>query len=173
MDAERVRAIIKKLPHVEETVQWGEALVFWVGDKAIGGKMFAVARMEPIGKGVLSFSAGPEGYAELLENDGVIPAPYMARIHWVALEHWNALDARELSARLAQAHALTYAKLPKRTQEALQLPAAGLRKLIEERRDKLAAQRAAKSAVKQPARQASSKQGKTPAKSALRKGAST
>jgi predicted DNA-binding protein (MmcQ/YjbR family) len=141
VDAERVRTILRKLPHVEETVQWEGALVFWVGDKAIGGKMFAIARIEPFGKAVLSFSAGPERYHELLEREGVIPAPYMARNHWVAMEHWDALDARELAARLADAHALTYAKLPRRTREVLGLPAAERRKLIEERRNTLAAAR--------------------------------
>ena len=41
MDSESARAFLLRLPHVEETLQWGNNLVFWVGDKAIGGKMFA------------------------------------------------------------------------------------------------------------------------------------
>ena len=39
MDAERLRAYLLTLPHVAETMQWGANLVFWAGDKAIGGKM--------------------------------------------------------------------------------------------------------------------------------------
>ncbi len=46
-------------------MQWGANLVFWVGDKAIGGKMFALANLDEDGKAVLSFHAGPERYAEL------------------------------------------------------------------------------------------------------------
>ncbi len=134
MDAEQVRAIVKRLPNVEETVQWGETLVFWVGDKAVGGKMFALVNMEGDGKAVMSFSAGPERYAELLEYDGVIPAPYMARIYWVAMEHWQAIEARELSLLLVNARALTYAKLSKRTRDLLALPAGELRSLVKERR---------------------------------------
>jgi len=134
MDAERVRAIVRKFAHVEETVQWGENLVFWVGDKAIGGKMFALVNMDADGQAVMSFSAGPERYAELIENEGVIPAPYMARIYWVALERWDALDPRELAQLLAAAHARTLAKLPKRTREALALPAAERRRLVTDRR---------------------------------------
>ena len=42
MDAERLREYLLRLPNVVETMQWGANLVFWVGDKAIGGKMFAV-----------------------------------------------------------------------------------------------------------------------------------
>ncbi len=70
--------------HVEETLQWGNNLVFWVGDKAIGGKMFALLNLDADSNGVLSFAAGPEGAAELLEIDGIFPAPYLARAHWVA-----------------------------------------------------------------------------------------
>ena len=130
MDAESTREFLLKLPHVKETLQWGANLVFWVGDKAIGGRMFALVNLDEDGKAVLSFHAGPEQYAELLENEGVIPAPYMARIYWVALEHWNALPAYELHKLLNHAHALVYAKLTKRTKNVLEMPAAAQKKLI-------------------------------------------
>jgi predicted DNA-binding protein (MmcQ/YjbR family) len=100
--------------------------------------MFALVNMARDSKPVLSFSAGPERYPELLEHDGVIPAPYMARIHWVALEHWGALEGRELARLLAAAHALTYEKLSKRTENVLALPPAELRKLVQQRRKMLA-----------------------------------
>ena len=54
MDAEKVREYLLKLPDVEETMQWGANLVFWVGDKAIGGKMFALVNLDEDGKGVVS-----------------------------------------------------------------------------------------------------------------------
>src|ERR1700712_4622216 len=58
MDAERARAFLLKLPHVVETRQWGDNLVFWVGDKAIGGKMFALLNLDlgdsGISHGILS-----------------------------------------------------------------------------------------------------------------------
>jgi predicted DNA-binding protein (MmcQ/YjbR family) len=138
MDAERLRELLLKLPHVEETVQWGENLVFWAGDKAIGGKMFALADLAGDGKGVLSFHVGAERYSELLENEGVIPAPYMARIYWVCLERWDALPERELRELLTRAYERVFAKLPKKTKDALALPAAQKRKLIAERRKLLA-----------------------------------
>jgi predicted DNA-binding protein (MmcQ/YjbR family) len=138
MDAERVRQALLKLPHVEETMQWGANLVFWVGDKAIGGKMFALVNLDEGSRGVISFSAGQERYAELLEIDGVIPAPYMARIFWVALARWDAIPSRELLEILRNGHDLTYAKLPKRTKEALAMSPSARKKLIEERRELLA-----------------------------------
>ena len=139
MDAEQVREALLKLPHVEETIQWGANLVFWVGDKAICGKMFALVNLDEDGKGVISFHAGQERCTELLEIDGVIPAPYMARIFWVALTRWDAMPGRELLSLLARAHDLVYAKLPRRTKDVLAMPPSARRKLIAERRKLLAA----------------------------------
>jgi predicted DNA-binding protein (MmcQ/YjbR family) len=140
MDAEQVREALLKLPYVEETMQWGANLVFWVGDKAIGGKMFALVNLDEDGKGVISFHAGQERYTELLEIDGVIPAPYMARIFWVALARWDAVPGRELLGLLAHGHNLVYAKLPKHTKDVLAMPSTARRKFIAERR-KLQARR--------------------------------
>jgi len=114
MDAERIRAFLLTLPHAVETMQWGANLVFWVGDKAIGGKMFALVNLDADGKAIISYSAGPERYSELLETEGIIPAPYMARIDWVAVERWNVFRTPEWEQELRAAHALTFAKLPPR-----------------------------------------------------------
>lgn len=141
MDAEQVRDYLYTLPHIEETMQWGANLVYWVGNKSIGGKMFALVNLDQDGRAVISFHAGPDRYAELLENEGVIPAPYMARIHWVALERWDALRRSELFELLSAAHGLVYARLPKKTKDALALPSATCRKLIAEKRKRIDRQR--------------------------------
>jgi predicted DNA-binding protein (MmcQ/YjbR family) len=141
MDAERLRGFLLKLPHVEETMQWGANLVFWAGDKAIGGKMFAVTNLDAAGKGVLSFHAGADRYNELLENEGVIPAPYLARAHWVCVESWDALPQRELEDLLTRAYELVFAKLPKRTKDVLRMPTVQRRKLISDRRKLLASRK--------------------------------
>ena len=130
MDAESLRGFLLALPDVCETMQWGDNLVYWVGDKAIGGKMFALASLEPDHGAVLSLAAGPERFAELVEVEGVFPAPYLARAHWVAVEHWNTLPASELKELLRSARGLVYEKLPARTKAALALPAREKKKLI-------------------------------------------
>jgi predicted DNA-binding protein (MmcQ/YjbR family) len=138
MDAERARAYLLRLPHVAETMQWGANLVFWVGDKAIGGKMFAVLNLDDEQKAVISFAAGPERYAELLETEGVFPAPYLARAYWVSLRNWGALRTNDLEGHLKLAHGLIYGKLPRKTRDALAMPAAALRKLVKDKRKLLA-----------------------------------
>lgn len=148
MDAERLRASLLTLPHVVETMQWGANLVFWVGDKAIGGKMFALINLDGEGRAVLSFSAGPELYADLLEIEGIIPAPYMARIHWVAAQRWDVFRTSEWEAHLHHAHQITLAKLPPRARANLDLPAGQRRRLVADRRKLLAAKAAAAKAAK-------------------------
>jgi predicted DNA-binding protein (MmcQ/YjbR family) len=139
MDAEQVREYLLQLPYVAETMQWGANLVFWVGDKAIGGKMFALLNLDDDQQGVLSFAAGQERYAELLETEGVFPAPYLARAHWVAIRHWGVLRSSELEELLKSGHGLVYAKLPKKTRDVLAMPPAAQRKLLKERKKSLAA----------------------------------
>jgi predicted DNA-binding protein (MmcQ/YjbR family) len=141
MNVDSLREFLLSLPHVVETMQWGDNLVFWVGDKAIGGKMFAVANLEPDGRGVLSFAVGPERYHELLETEGVFPAPYMARNFWVAIERYSVFTAAELHDHLRRAHQLTDAKLPRRTKDVLALPAPESKKLLAARKKLLAARK--------------------------------
>ena len=130
MDAESLRQYLHGLPHVEETVQWGGALVFWIGEKSIGGKMFAVANLESGQKCVASFAAGEEGMAELCERDGISPAPYLARAHWVCIERWDALTSAEWQFRLALAHRIITDSLPKRTRELLDMTLSRRRQAI-------------------------------------------
>ena len=141
MDADRLRAYLLTLPHVVETMQWGANLVFWVGDKAIGGKMFALINLdEPADTldrkphPVISYAAGPARYSDLLELEGLIPAPYFARAHWIAALHWDAFTTAEWHRELHAAHTLTLAKLPKKVLATFDLSATKQKALIAARR---------------------------------------
>ncbi len=134
MDNERIRAICMALPNVTETVNWGHHLVYWVGDRDIGGKMFAMTDLDGTGTGVLWFHCGAERFHELLEREGVIASPYLAKAGWVTVERWDVLRAREVEDELRRAHSLIYEKLPKRTKAVLALPGKERATLIRERK---------------------------------------
>jgi predicted DNA-binding protein (MmcQ/YjbR family) len=140
MDVEQIRSFLLGLPHVAETMQWGANLVFWTADKAIGGKMFALANLEPDGRGVISFCAGQERYAELLEREGVLPAPYFARAYWVAAERWDVFRPSEWKAELTAAHSIVAARLPRKTRDILALPLREQKHIIAQHRTVLATQ---------------------------------
>ena len=144
MDNERVRQICTGLPDVAETVNWGHRLVFWVGAREIGGKMFAMTDLDGTGYGVLLFHCGPERFHEMLEVEGIVPSPYLAKAHWVTLLRWDVLRPREIEEELRRAHALIYEKLPKRTKTSLALPEKEKAKMIRERKKLLAEKARAK-----------------------------
>src|SRR5258707_5097713 len=91
MDAERMRAMLLKLPHVAETVAWSTYVLFWAADKSIGGKLFAM--MNPVNEtnGVITYAAGPVRYAELLEREGVSHSVEFQRYQCVPVERWDTL----------------------------------------------------------------------------------
>jgi predicted DNA-binding protein (MmcQ/YjbR family) len=113
MNIDWVRSYCMSLPHATESLQWGNDLVF-----KISGKMFAVVVLEPT-KVWLSFKCPPEEFAELIERRDIIPAPYSARYHWVALETEDALTVSELKTLLRRSYDLVVEKLPKKARAAL------------------------------------------------------
>jgi predicted DNA-binding protein (MmcQ/YjbR family) len=113
MDIEAIRKHCLGFPHTTENVQWGFDLCF-----KVDGKLFAVAPLE-VAPVVLSFKCTPENYAELCELPNVIPAPYMARAQWVALQTLNAIPDDELRHLLAQSYRLVWERLPKKRREAI------------------------------------------------------
>jgi predicted DNA-binding protein (MmcQ/YjbR family) len=114
MDIEGIRRCCLAFPHTTENVQWGYDLCF-----KIDGKLFAITPLEPAPT-KLSFKASPENFAELCERPGIIPAPYMARAQWVALQQLNAIADSELRELLRDSYRLVFARLPKMRQMDLQ-----------------------------------------------------
>ena len=147
MNAERARRYLLGLPHVVEKAQFG-GIIFYVGDLAIGGKMFTMINPNAGAGMPVSLLACAERMPELLELDGMLPAPYLARVFWVAAERWDVLRDRQWEAELQAAHALTLAKLPPCTRKLLDLPRAELKRVVAERVKVLAERNAAKSALK-------------------------
>jgi len=114
VDSESVRAHCLSFPQATENVQWGNDLVF-----KIAGKMFAVMALEGPVKYIMSFKCTEEKFNELIEQEGMDPAPYMARNKWVAIERFDVLSDQELKALLRNSYDLVVAKLPKKLRESL------------------------------------------------------
>jgi predicted DNA-binding protein (MmcQ/YjbR family) len=113
MDIEWVRNLCLSFPQATEEEVWDNDLTF-----KVAGKMFAHTVLVPAPVW-LSFKASPESFAELTERAGIIPAPYLARAKWVALETKDALSTDELRISLRASYDMVVAKLPKKTQVAL------------------------------------------------------
>lgn len=107
-----VRDFCRALPHTTEKVRWEHNLLFCVGDK-----MYCVANLEPgNGPSKVTFKCTPEVFAEMIEREGMIPAPYMARNYWVSVTDIELVRQPELKDCIKASYDLVLARLPKRTQ---------------------------------------------------------
>ncbi len=113
MNVDWLRELCLSFPGATEQIQWGSDLLF-----KVGGKMFAATPLEPASVW-LSFKSSPENFVELTERPDIIPAPYLARAQWVALENKDALPPDELARRLRDSYDMIFAKLPRKTRESI------------------------------------------------------
>ena len=113
MHAEELRKHCLSFPGATEHQIWCNDLTFKVGNKMFAHTVLEVAHVW------LSFKTSDEKFAELLERQDVIPAPYLARAKWVALETREAIPAGELRELLREAYDLVAAKLPRKAQAGL------------------------------------------------------
>ena len=107
MTLDGLRQICRTLPGVTEDVKWEHDLCF-----CVGGKMFVVVNLEPPHQ--MSFKCTPDGFAELIEREGISPAPYLARAMWVQGSELGAvIERRELEALVRASYDLVLATLPR------------------------------------------------------------
>ena len=107
MDMDAIRTYCLSLPHATEGMQWGDNLLFRIGEK-----IFTIVALDQTPP-QMSFKCTLEEFAELVERDGIIPAPYLARNHWVLIERPDALPRAELKRLIKDSYDMVAAKLPK------------------------------------------------------------
>jgi predicted DNA-binding protein (MmcQ/YjbR family) len=110
MTIDSLRAYCLSFPNATEKLQWGDALCF-----KVGGKMFVVVSLDLEDPPRLSLKCDPETFAEMIEREGVAPAPYVGRYQWIGVEALNTLPQRELESLIARSYELVVAKLPKKS----------------------------------------------------------
>ena len=113
MDIDALRRLCLSFPGTNEQIQWGDSLLF-----KVCGKMFAVTHLEPSDVWI-SFKVTPHNFVELTERAGIIPAPYLARASWIAIESPTILPTPELASLLRESYELIVAKLPRKAREHL------------------------------------------------------
>ncbi|HLB86284.1 MAG TPA: MmcQ/YjbR family DNA-binding protein [Terriglobales bacterium] len=101
---EFIRRFCLSFPHTKENLQWGEELCF-----KVGGKIFAMLGLGSVPQRIC-FKCTPEKFAELVEQEGIIPAPYVGRYKWVLLERPDVLPNAELEDLIRQSYEMVAAK---------------------------------------------------------------
>lgn len=113
MNIEELQELCLSFPHATEDVKWGNDLCF-----SVGGKMFCATGLDQANSQI-SFKCTPEKFAELVERDGIIPAPYVARYHWVAVEKADALTEDEFEDLISKSYLMVFQKLPQKMRSSL------------------------------------------------------
>ncbi len=104
MSVESIRSFCLSFPHATEKLQWGEVLCF-----KVGGKIFALLSLSSVPPRLM-FKCEPERFAELIEHEDIIPAPYLGRYKWVALERLDVLPWIAVEDLIAQSYDMVAVK---------------------------------------------------------------
>jgi predicted DNA-binding protein (MmcQ/YjbR family) len=110
MNFDALRALCLSLPDATENLQWEDELCF-----KVGGKIFAMVSLSSVPQRLI-FKSDPEEFPELLEYEGIVPAPYVGRYKWVMLEKLDALAKTEIERCIQKSYTMVAAKAkPPRT----------------------------------------------------------
>jgi len=104
MNVELIRRFCLDFPHATENLQWGDDLCF-----KVGGKIFAALWLGSVPQR-LTFKCAPETFVELVEQEGIVPAPYVGRYKWVSLKRLDVLPWSELKDLLRQSYEMVASK---------------------------------------------------------------
>ncbi len=114
MTGDPLHDFCRGLPRVTEDVKWGDNLVF-----SVGSKMFASFRLpdgEPFG-----FKVDPGSFDVLVQQEGILPAPYAARFHWVSVVGRDVLPTDVVRDLIERSHELVSAGLSRKMRRELGL----------------------------------------------------
>ena len=114
MNYAKMQTFCGTLPDVESDLKWGADLCY-----TIDARMFAVFGLSNGKPTNLGFKCDPERFLELTDQSGIIPAPYLARAHWVLVERPGALTDTQAKDLIRRSYELIVSKLSKRRQREL------------------------------------------------------
>ncbi len=108
-DVEWIRKLCLSFSEVTEDMPWGDDLCFKVRGKIFTGMVLSDGRFPRI-----TLKCAPETFDELLEIEGISPAPYVGRYKWVMLANSNVLPSGKLETLIRRSYELVMAKAPKK-----------------------------------------------------------
>lgn len=118
MNVDEIREYCLAFAEATENLQWGDDLCF-----KVRGKIFVTLALTAVPQKIC-FKCTPEHFAELVEREGIRPAPYVGRYSWVILDRLDALRGHELRDFIHQSYEMVAPKSAKRsTRSATKLPA--------------------------------------------------
>ena len=104
MSVESIRRFCLSFSHATENLQWGDDLCF-----KVGGKIFALLSLSSVPQRLM-LKCTPERFADLVEQEDIVPAPYVGRYKWVSLERLDVLPWGGIKDLIQQSYEMVAAK---------------------------------------------------------------
>lgn len=111
---EQLDALCGRWPGVTRDIKWGDNLVY-----SVGGKMFVITAADKPAMERLAVKVPAERFLELTDQPGIIPSPYLARAHWVAVTEALRFPASALEDFIRDSYTEVRAKLTRKFQATL------------------------------------------------------
>ncbi|MGA7685871.1 MAG: MmcQ/YjbR family DNA-binding protein [Terriglobales bacterium] len=100
-----IRELCLSFPEVTEDMPWSDDLCFKIRGKIFVGVFLSDGRFPRI-----TLKSSPETFHDLLEAEGISPAPYVGRYKWIQIARSNLLPATELESLIRQSYEMVAAK---------------------------------------------------------------
>jgi predicted DNA-binding protein (MmcQ/YjbR family) len=108
-DVDWIRELCLSFPEATEDMPWGDDLCFKVRGRIFTGVVLSDGRFPR-----LTLKCAPETFHELIEIEGIAPAPYVGRYKWIQISKSNLLPADEIESLIRQSYELVSTKAPKK-----------------------------------------------------------
>ncbi|WP_336515574.1 MmcQ/YjbR family DNA-binding protein [Pollutibacter soli] len=105
MEIEDIQKFCKSFPGIREDIKWGDNLCLMAGEK-----IFCMISLDAVPV-TIGFKTDPVEFDELIHQDGFVPAPYLAKSHWVLHKNMKGLPATQLKNHLAKSYGLVVSKM--------------------------------------------------------------
>ncbi len=107
-DVDWIRKFCLSFPDVTEDMPWGDDLCFKIRGKIFTGVVLSDGRFPRV-----TLKSSPEAFHELLETEGITPAPYVGRYKWIQIASSDLLTPAELESLIRQSYELVASRAPK------------------------------------------------------------
>jgi len=114
MNIDSIRAYCLSFPGATEGLQWGDDLLFRVGNK-----IFVSVSLGSVPV-CMTVKSTPERCAELLETEGITRAAYVGRYDFITLERLDLLPDAQMKELIAESYENVRRKLPQAVRAALE-----------------------------------------------------
>jgi predicted DNA-binding protein (MmcQ/YjbR family) len=115
MTIEDIQGICKKYRGVTQDIKWEDHLCF-----NVGGKMFLITAPDDVPISA-SIKVSDEAFEQLSNQEGFMPAPYLARYKWIWMDDINRLSKKAWENYIAMAYNLVGSRLPARVRKQIGL----------------------------------------------------